>query len=479
MGEIIENVLAERYATPEIKEIFSPRGKILAERDFWIAVMKAQRELGVDIPSEDIEAYERARENIDLKLIEKLEREMRHDVNARIKAFNMAAGMDIKGKQHAHKRLTSRDPTENVEQMQNRNASQVIHGRYVSVLRHFVGKANQYSDIILTARTHHQAAQPTLLGRRFSMWAEELLLHLPDFERFINEYPLRGIKGPVGTQADMLSLLGSSEKVQALEKKVAEHLGFEKILDSPGQVYPRSLDYKLIEHLSNLSAACSNFAIGMRLMCGYELATEGFKEGQVGSSAMPHKMNTRTSERAWGASQLVKMYVDGASRLSGEQWEEGDVSCSVVRRVILPDSFFASDGVCEATLTVLNEMGVYPVMIAREVDRYLPFLATTEILGAAIKKGMGRQDAHELIKKYSVQVALQMRENGLDSNNLHELLGNESQFRLSADEIKDILNERKSFIGEAQTQINKISNKAREIIDAHPAEAAYEPREIL
>ena len=187
----------------------------------------------------------------------------------------------------------------------------------MSVLRHMLECALKYRDIVLTARTHHQAAQPTLLGRRFSMWAEELLTHMVNFENFLLDYPLRGIKGPVGTQFDMLTLLGDPGKVLMLEKMVAESLGFERVLDSTGQVYPRSLDYALLTQLALMASACENFAKGMRLMSGYELVTEGFKEGQVGSSAMPHKMNTRSAERICGFSTLIKMYADGALPAGG------------------------------------------------------------------------------------------------------------------------------------------------------------------
>ncbi|MCK4520964.1 MAG: adenylosuccinate lyase, partial [Nanoarchaeota archaeon] len=371
-----QNILSERYAAKPINDIFSERGKSIAERELWIAVMKSQKELGVDIPSEAIEKYEKAKDDIDLELIKSIETTTKHDVKAKIEAFVKAAGAG----EHIHKGMTSRDLTDNVEQMQIKKASGIIFGKYVSVLRHMVDKAKEYKNIILTARTHHQAAQPTLLGRRFSMWAEELLSHLNGFESFTETYPLRGIKGPVGTQFDMLTLLGDDKKVAKLEKRVAEELGFKKVLDSTGQMYPRSLDYALVSNLALLSSACENFAKGIRLMSGYELVTEGFKEGQVGSSAMPHKMNTRSSERICSFSELLKMYADGASRLSGDQWEEGDVSCSALRRVIIPDSFYTSDGLCETTLTVLNNMGAYPAVIDKETDKYLPFLATTEIL---------------------------------------------------------------------------------------------------
>jgi adenylosuccinate lyase len=378
--------------------------------------------------------------------------------------------------------MTSRDLTDNVEQKQILDVSNIVLGKYVSILRHLNDKSQAYKHIMLSARTHHQAAQPTLLGRGISMWEEELIENLLPFERFIANYPLRGIKGPVGTQADMKTLLRSSEKVEELERLVMTKLGFGRILDSPGQVYTRSLDYQLISHLAWLTAATENFANGIRLMAGYELVTEGFKEGQVGSSAMPHKMNTRSSERIWSAAELIKTYQDGASRLSGQQWEEGDVSCSLMRRVIIPGAFFASDALCETTLTVLNEMGVYPAIISKELDRYLPFLATTQILAEAVQRGIGREEAHATIKKHAKAVALRMREEGIERNNLAELLANESLFRdkgISEETIEGILQDNQRFIGEAESQIERVSARAQEIMDRYPLAVDYEPKEIV
>ena len=374
------NILSQRYAKEKINNIFSELGKTRLERELWLSVLKGQQALGLDVPNNVIYAYEEALDDIDLDLIKDIEQRTKHDVKAKIEAYCLAAG----GFEYIHLGMTSRDLTDNVEQVQIQRAMRVVHGKYVSVLRHLVGRADEYREVMLTARTHHQPAQPTLLGRRFAMWAEELYVHLVEFEQFIESYPFRGIKGAVGTQFDMVNLLGSSDKALEVEQHVAESFGFKNILDSTGQVYPRSLDYKLLAHLSALASACENFAKSMRLMAGYELMTEGFRKGQVGSSVMPHKMNTRSSERICAFSELLKMYVDGGSRLSGDQWEEGDVSCSAIRRVLIPDAFYASDGLLETTLTVLNQMGAYPAVISKEVDRYLPFLATTEILGLAV-----------------------------------------------------------------------------------------------
>jgi len=298
---------------------------------------------------------------------------------------------------------------------------------------------------------------------------------------FLENYPLRGIKGPVGTQFDMLTLLGSKEKVDKLEGKIAKQLGFSKTLSSTGQIYPRSLDYALISKLSLLASACANFANGIRLMAGYELVTEGFLKGQVGSSAMPHKMNTRSSERICGFSDLVKMYTDGASRISGNQWEEGDVSESVVRRVIITNAFYASDGLCETTLTVLNNMGAYPKMINKELERYLPFLATTEIMMTAVKAGVGREKAHETIKKCAIQEALSMREKG-EKPDLAKKLADNPDFKkakISEEKIRSILAEKEHFVGNAKKQIKEVETKANELLAKYKKEAGYEPGEIL
>jgi adenylosuccinate lyase len=472
------NVLSQRYASPEMNRIFGEEGKTLMERELWLSVLKAQRKLGMGIPDAVIESYEAAKDDIDLERINEIELRTKHDVKAKIEAYNEAAG----GVEYIHLGLTSRDLTDNVEQLQIRDAMRLIHGKYVSVLRHLLEKAEEYGGVELTARTHLQPAQTTLLGRRFSMWAEELLIHLKEFEAFIEGYPLRGIKGAVGTQFDMAILLGSPEKALKLERIVAEELGFKELMDSTGQVYPRSLDFKVASHLAALASACENYAKSIRLMAGNELVTEGFAEGQVGSSVMPHKMNTRSTERICAFSELQKMYADGASRLAGDQWEEGDVSCSAIRRVIIPDAFYTADGLVETTLTVLNQMGAYPAVIGRELDRYLPFLATTEILALAVKHGMGREEAHATIKKHAVAEALRMRERGATDNRLVELLAKEHVFRavgVTPEELRGVMRDKRHFVGNAYRQISAVKEKAAPLLKKYGKEAAYEPGNIL
>lgn len=471
-----ENILSARYATPEMNAIFSEKGKAIAERGLWIAVMKAQKELGLNIPSEDIEKFERAKEDVNLEDIKARELITKHDVKARIESFVNTAGAG----QHIHKGMTSRDPTDNTEQLQYMEASKLVLDKNVAVLKKMDDNAHKYSNFIL-ARTHNQPAQATLLGRRFSMWEEELMLHLENFESFINNYAIRGIKGAIGTQTDMIKLLGSPEKALQLEELVAKELGFKKVLNATGQVYPRSLDYALNNHLSELSSAPSNFALAMRLMSGFGLVNEGFEEGQSGSSAMPYKMNTRTCERINGFSNLLKMYADGASRLSGDQWQEGDVSCSVVRRVIGPDAFYSMDGLTEATLTVLKNMHAYEGEIIHELDKFLPFIVTTEILQMATKNGVGREDAHKAIKKYSIAEANRMKNEGSSETILPELLSKDPAFSnfVTKEQIYNIINDKEHQIGNARKQIDKVSQDAQYFFSKYSNALKYEPRAIL
>jgi adenylosuccinate lyase len=294
---MIGNVLANRYASPAMRDIWSAESKIVAERRLWLAVLTAQNDLGVDLGGDDpaavLAAYEAVVDSVDLAGIAARERVTRHDVKARIEEFNALAGYE-----HVHKGMTSRDLTENVEQLQIVSALTLVRTRMVTVLARLGELAARYADQPITARTHNVAAQVTTLGKRFASVAEELLVAYERVDGLLDRYPLRGIKGPVGTGQDMLDLVGGDEaKLAALEQRVADHLGFTRVLLSTGQVYPRSLDLDVVTALAQVAAAPSNLATGIRLMAGHELVTEGFRPGQVGSSAMPHKMNTRSCER--------------------------------------------------------------------------------------------------------------------------------------------------------------------------------------
>ncbi len=470
----IPNVLAGRYASAEMVAIWSPEAKIVAERRLWLAVLRAQAELGVPVPDGVVDDYERVLEDVSLSSIADRERVTRHDVKARIEEFNALAGHE-----HVHKGMTSRDLTENVEQLQIRRSLELVLGHGVAVAARLTDRAVQYRDLVMAGRSHNVAAQATTLGKRFASAAQETLVALQRLAELLDRYPLRGIKGPMGTAQDMLDLFdGDAARLAELESRAAAFLGFSQVLASVGQVYPRSLDHDVLSALVQFGAGPSSFAHTVRLMAGHELVTEGFAPGQVGSSAMPHKMNTRSCERVNGLQVVLRGYASMAAELAGAQWNEGDVFCSVVRRVALPDAFFAVDGQTETFLTVLDEFGAYPAVIQRELDRYLPFLATTRILIAAVRAGVGRETAHEVIKEHAVAVALAMREKGSEPDLLDRLAA-DPRLPLDRAALDAALADKSAFTGAAAEQVDAVAAAVSELVARYPEAAKYTPGAIL
>ncbi|MCM2372286.1 adenylosuccinate lyase [Aporhodopirellula aestuarii] len=475
MPTVLPNVLASRYASDAMVAIWSPEAKVIQERHLWIAVMEAQNDLGVTIPADVIDAYRKVVDEVNLQSIDDRERVTKHDVKARIEEFNALAGHE-----HVHKGMTSRDLTENVEQLQIRSALTLVRDRIVTALSLVGERATEFASLAIAGRSHNVPAQVTTVGKRFASIAEELLVAHQRIDELIARYPLRGIKGPVGTQQDMLDLFqNDASKLDQLDTRIAQRLGFQSVFDSVGQVYARSLDFDVVSALTQLSSAPANFARTLRLMAGAELATEGFRPGQVGSSAMPHKMNARSAERIDGFCVLLRGYLAMVGGLIGDQWNEGDVSCSVVRRVAIPDAFLAIDGQLETFLTVLADYGVYPAVIERELRRYLPFLATTKILVAAVKAGVGRETAHEAIKEHAVAAALAMRDTGRDDNDLLERLAADERIPMTGEELQAAIGAPIEFIGNAAQQIEKVNAKIAKIVTANPDAAAYRPGNIL
>jgi adenylosuccinate lyase len=465
------SVLANRYASEEMRKVFAPEQKIIAERQLWIAVARAQSKLGHPIDAAVIADYEKVINSVDLASIDAREKITRHDVKARIEEFNALAGHEA-----IHAGMTSRDLTENIEALQIRDGLNIVRDKVVALLAQLASKSAEYSERPIAGRSHNVPAQITTLGKRFASAAEELLYAYERLESLRNRYPMRGIKGPVGTAQDSIDLLGSSETHQKLEASIAAELGFERVLDSTGQVYPRSLDYEVLTTLVQLAASPSSLATSIRLMAGAELVTEGFKAGQVGSSAMPHKMNTRSCERVNGLTVILRGYASMVSELAGNQWNEGDVSCSVVRRVAIADAFYAIDGLLETMLTVLNEFGAFPAVIDAELERYLPFLATTKILMASVKAGVGREVAHEAIKEHAVAAALGMREG--KAHNLLDALAGDDRIPFKRSELDALIGNPIEFTGDAREQVSRVVARIEKITVQFPAAATYKPGSI-
>ena len=465
------SLIADRYASAAMREIFAPEAKIIAERRLWIAVMRAQSGLGHVISPDVITAYESVVTRVDLASIDAREKQRLHDVKARIEEFNALAGHE-----GIHAGMTSRDLTENIEALQIRNGLEVVHSKVVTLLARLAERATEYADQPIAGRSHNVPAQITTLGKRFASAAEELLFAYERLTSLQKRYPMRGIKGPVGTAQDSIDLLGSSDLHARLEGQIAKELGFTNVLDSTGQIYPRSFDYDVLTTLVQLAAAPSSLATSIRLMAGADLVTEGFKAGQVGSSAMPHKMNTRSCERINGLAVVLRGYASMVGELAGDQWNEGDVSCSVVRRVALPDAFYAIDGLLETMLTVLDEFGSFPAVIAAELERYLPFLATTKILMAAVKAGLGREVAHEVIKEHAIKAALAMRQG--KGNTLLADLANDARLPLDRAALDLLISTPLEFTGDARQQVARVVSRIDAITSAHPAAVQYKPGSI-
>jgi adenylosuccinate lyase len=437
---VTPNVLAARYATKEMVEIFNPINKIIEERKFWITVLKLQKNAGLPITDSEIAAYEKVITQVDLDSIDKREIKVRHDVKARIEEFNALAGSE-----KIHIGMTSRDLTENIELIQIRKALEITQFKTLQTLFLLNEKIEKYQSTYMVGRSHNVAAQVTTLGKRFASCAEELLFALDALENLLERLPFRGLKGPVGTSQDALNAMGNSKDLEKLEAKLAEQFGFENTWHSVGQIYPRSVDFEVVSRLLQIAAAPSSMATTIRLMAGAGLVSEGFKEGQVGSSAMPHKMNSRSSERINGMIVVLRGYNTMASDLAGDQWNEGDVSCSVVRRVVIPDSFYVIDGLLHTFMTILQEFGIFEDEINSELSENLPLLATTKILLECVKAGLGREVAHEMIKKYSTK-----------SKDFFGSLVMEKDFPLTLDQLGLLIKSPADFAGIAIQQSNEV-----------------------
>ncbi len=468
----IPNVLAERYAGAAMRAIWSPREKVRREREFWLAVLEAQIQLGLQVPASAPAAYRAVIDDIDLDSIARRERRLRHDVMARLEEFCALAGCE-----YLHWGFTSRDVTENVEQAQIRDALSLVLTKAVAAVQAVARRASEFAADKIVARTHNVPAQVTTLGRRFASTGEELLGAIQHLEELLEGYPLRGLKGAVGTQADLLALFaGDASKVEALEALLAERLDFSRTLGVVGQVYPRSLDFAVVSSLFQIATGPANLATTIRLMAGHELISEGFGGEQVGSSAMPHKANARSCERISGIATILRGHVTMAADLAGVQWNEGDVSCSIVRRVVLPDAFFAIDGLLETFLTVMQELESFPEVATEELSRRAVLLGSAALLVAAVAAGADRSQAHAVVQGHAAAATAAQRTG--QSYDLAAALGNDDKFPLSKTEIEAIL-ATANEAGLAEAQIEAFAARAAELLSRYPAAISVTPEPII
>jgi adenylosuccinate lyase len=447
------SIVGKRYASSQMQNIWSAETKVLRERELWIAVMRAQAKLGIDISSEVIAAYESVKTRIDLGSIERREAELKHDVKARIEEFNGLAGH-----QRIHLGLTSRDVTENIEGWQIKRSLELTLSSSAQLLEELAKKIESYLDLAIVGRTHNVPAQLTTLGRRFASWSEEFLISLENLETLHKNYRIKGIKGAIGTGSDLKAL--HSDNWLEIERAVADELGTKKSLIAPSQIYPRSLDLQVVAILYQLAAPLASIAINIRLMAGLGLLSEGKTSGQVGSSAMPHKNNPRLSERVNGLFIILKGYLTMISEISGNQWNEGDVSESVVRRVVLADSFFTVDAILRSMKKILSELQVNESAISKELDRELEYLLSSKILLKAVEKGIGRESAHSLI----LESATESRSSSSES--FFELLAKSEELGLSLSELEALKSNPSEHLGDASKQAQQVLGLVRTQISA-------------
>jgi adenylosuccinate lyase len=447
------SIVGRRYASSQMQNIWSAEAKVLKERELWIAVMRAQAKLGIDISTEVIAAYEGVKTKIDLSSIEKREAELKHDVKARIEEFNALAGH-----QKIHLGLTSRDVTENIEGWQIKRSLELTLSSSAQLLEELAKKIESYSGLAIVGRTHNVPAQLTTLGRRFASWGEEFLIALENLETLHKDYRIKGIKGAIGTGSDLKAL--HNENWLEVERAVADELGIEKTLIAPPQIYPRSLDFQVVASLYQLAAPIASVATNIRLMTGLGLLSEGKTSGQVGSSAMPHKNNPRLSERVNGLFILLKGYLTMVSEISGNQWNEGDVSESVVRRVALADSFYTIDSILRSMKKILSELQVNESAISRELDRELEYLLSSKVLMKVFEKGIGREAAHSLI----LESATESRSSF--SETFFELLAKNKELALSLSELEALKSNPGEHLGDASKQAQQVLKLVRTQISA-------------
>jgi adenylosuccinate lyase len=447
------SIVGKRYASSQMQNIWSAETKVLKERELWIAVMRAQAKLGIDISSEVIAAYEGVKTKIDLDNIERREAELKHDVKARIEEFNALAGH-----QRIHLGLTSRDVTENIEGWQIKTSLELTLSSSLQLLEELAKKIESYSTLAIVGRTHNVPAQLTTLGRRFASWGEEFLIAFENLETLHTNYRIKGIKGAIGTGSDLKAL--HNENWLEVERAVADELGIEETLIAPSQIYPRSLDFQVVASLYQLAAPIASIAINIRLMTGLGLLSEGRASGQVGSSAMPHKNNPRLSERVGGLFVLLKGYLTMVSEISGNQWNEGDVSESVVRRIALADSFYSIDAILRSMKKILSELQVNESAISKELDRELEYLLSSKVLLKVVEKGMGRESAHKLI----LQSATESRSSA--SQTFFELLAKSEELGLSLSELEALKSNPSEHLGDASKQAQQVLKLVRTQISA-------------
>jgi len=441
--------LVERNASIQMAELFGPAKKFGTWRRLWLELAKAQRKLGLDIKQTQIDQMGRHLDDIDFKKTAKYEKKFRHDVMAHIHTFGEAAP---KAAGIIHLGATSCFVGDNSDLIIMREGLEILAGKSACLID-LLGKfAKKYRSMPALGFTHYQPAQLTTVGKRATLWAYEFAMDLQEIEHRIVNMPFRGVKGTTGTQASFLALFGGNgNKVRQLDKMVAKAFGFSQTCAVTGQTYQRKIDTQILNALAGAAQSAHKMCNDIRLLANLKEIEEPFEKTQVGSSAMAYKRNPMRCERTTALSRLVLSLATSGPMTASEQWLERTLDDSANRRVVIAETFLAVDGILEILINVAGGLVVYPKVIAARVKAELPFMATENILMAAVKAGGNRQDLHEKIRQHSHAAAAQVKQLG-KSNDLIERLKADSAFtKLN---FARVLNP-KSYIGRAPQQVNE------------------------
>lgn len=442
---------SERYASDEMQAIFSPQRKFSTWRRLWIALARAEKDLGLDITDEQLAELEAHKDDINFEEAEQREKEVRHDVMAHVYAYGLQCP---KAKGIIHLGATSCYVGDNTDIIIMRDGLKLLKRKLVNVLSLLSGFAMKYKDLPALAYTHLQPAQPTTVGKRATLWANELLMDLEEMEYRIDNLRFLGSKGTTGTQASFMELFnGDGDRIRMLEIKIAQEMGFDGVVPVSGQTYSRKVDFQVLSTLSGIAQSCSKFATDMRLLQSFKEMEEPFEKGQIGSSAMPYKRNPMRCERICALSRYVMADLMNPAFTTATQWFERTLDDSANKRIAVAEAFLGVDAILNIMLNVCDGLVVYPKVVTRRLMEELPFMATENIMMDAVKAGGDRQELHEKIRDLSQAAANRVKVDG-QPNDLLKRIAADPAFGLDKDSLAGILNPA-AYVGRAPQQVEE------------------------
>ncbi len=449
MREQYENPLITRYASKEMSYVFSDEIKFKTWRRLWIALAQAEMEMGLPITQQQVDELIAHAEDINYDVAEQREKEVRHDVMSHVYAYGVQCPT---AKGIIHLGATSCYVGDNTDVIVMDRALALIETKLVNVIAKLKAFALEYKALPTLGFTHYQAAQLTTVGKRATLWMQDLLMDYEQLKFVQSQIKLRGVKGTTGTQASFLTLFeGDAGKVKELEQRVIRKIGYDKVFAVTGQTYPRKLDSLVVNLLASIAQSAYKFSNDLRLLQNLKEMEEPFGSKQIGSSAMAYKRNPMRSERISSLARYVISLMDSPAITASTQWFERTLDDSANKRLVIPQGFLAMDAVLSIYLNVTSGMVVYPKVIEKRINEELPFMATETILMEAVKRGGDRQELHEKIREYSMQAGMRVKQEGLN-NNLIDLIKEDGAFAMSAQEI-DAIMDPKNFIGLADVQV--------------------------